>query len=163
MTASWNGEHVFILFCLYSCSVCTYHANIRLLRPLETYSESFLSKQKCSLDLSLTGGDSQGAVSCILHCQCSIIPVSLAEVGQMVQWLQQEFCLAIICCHQQILLNNQIQVTTLNSNLGNWWKWLMKMNFQMLQILDSRCFEIHLVRIAEYVQFELFTFVWKML
>lgn len=66
-------------------SVCTYHASIRLLGPTGIYSESFLSKQKCSLDLSLTKGDSQGTVSCILHCQCSIIPVSLAEVGQMVQ------------------------------------------------------------------------------
>lgn len=35
------------------------------------------------------------------HCQRSITPVSPAEVGQMVQWLQHEFRPAIICCHRQ--------------------------------------------------------------
>lgn len=58
---------------------------IRLLSPSGTFSESLLSKQKGSVGSSLGRGDARGADSCILHRQERIIPVSLAEVGQMVQ------------------------------------------------------------------------------
>lgn len=71
-------------------------------------------------------------LSCIFHWRRSIIPVSLAEVAQMVQWLQQEFCLVIICCHQQISLHNRIQTTTVDNNLRNYfflfWSALLNCN-----------------------------------
>lgn len=106
-----NRNTVFILLFLnFQCALTALTlacAWCRLLSPSGTYFESFLSKQKCSLDLLSTRGDARGTVSCILHCQRSIIPVSLVEVGQMVQWLQQELCLAVICCHQQIPFNTK--------------------------------------------------------
>lgn len=82
-------------------------------KPIRCYFESFLFKQKRTLDLSHTKGNAEGRDSCILHHQWSIIPVTLAGVGQMAQWLQQGFCWAIICCYQQILLSNQFQMALL--------------------------------------------------